>query len=164
MTTELKTLLALALALLLGGCGAGTDAPAEAPPPSDQPLHLVVYQNPQCGCCSLWVDYMTDHGFTAEIIEEPDPMARLERTGLAPESSSCHTALVDGYFVEGHVPADDVKRLLDKRPVALGLTVPGMPIGSPGMEHGGRRQAYDVLLVDQSGEFEVFNHYPAIEP
>ncbi len=164
MTTKLKTILALALALLLSACESNTDTPVEAPPQSSQPMHLVVYQNPQCGCCSLWVDHMKEHGFTAEMIEEPDFMARLERAGLRPELSSCHTALVDGYVIEGHVPADDVKRLLSERPVAHGLTVPGMPIGSPGMEHGNRRQAYDVLLFDISGDTQVFNHYPAIDP
>jgi len=164
MNTKRKILFAFSLALLLSACETETDAPVEAPPRSDQPMHLVVYQNPQCGCCSLWVDHMKDHGFNAEIIEEPDFMARLERAGLRPELSSCHTALIDGYVIEGHVPADDVMRLLSERPTAQGLTVPGMPIGSPGMEHGKRRQAYDVLLFDHSGDTEVFNHYPAIDP
>ena len=78
------------------------------------------------------------------------------RMGISPELSSCHTAILDGYFVEGHVPADDIKRLMAERPDALGLTVPGMPIGSPGMEMGSEREAFDTLLVQKDGTTEIF--------
>ena len=81
------------------------------------------------------------------------------RAGITPELSSCHTAFIDGYFVEGHVPAGDVQRLLAERPDALGLTVPGMPIGSPGMEMGDQRDAYDTLLVLRDGSTEVFESH-----
>jgi hypothetical protein len=82
-----------------------------------------------------------------------------DRAGVTPELSSCHTAFIDGYFIEGHVPASDVQRLLSERPDALGLTVPGMPIGSPGMEIGNQRDAYDTLLVLLDGSTEVFESH-----
>ena len=167
MITDNKMLPAMALAIatlfLLAACGTEEETNTQAPQAED-PMHMVVYQDPQCGCCSVWVNHLETNGFTATVIDEPDFMARLEHAGLPPKLSSCHTALVGGYVIEGHVPAEDVKRLLAERPEAHGLTVPGMPIGSPGMEHGRYRQAYDVLLVDHSGDFQVFNHYPAVAP
>ncbi len=115
---------------------------------------LAVAKSPTCGCCGAWVNHMRAAGFEVEVRELPDEaLAALKRRlGLAPEHTSCHTAEVDGYVVEGHVPAEDVTRLLAERPDALGLAVPGMPIGSPGMEMGGMREPYDTLLIGTDGE------------
>lgn len=117
-----------------------------------------VFKSESCGCCGLWVEHLKRHGFT------PKPknlalgqLARVKlKAGLKPEIQSCHTGMIEGYVIEGHVPAEDVKRLLIERPVAIGLSVPGMPIGSPGMEAGDRREPYDVLLVKQDGTTEVY--------
>lgn len=127
---------------------------------------IQVWKDPSCGCCKDWITHMHDHGFATTVHESGNSGARA-RLGLPRELGSCHTALVDGYVLEGHIPADDVKRLLKEKPTALGLTVPGMPIGSPGMDgpaYGGRKDAYDVLLVRktmQAGKVttEVFAHH-----
>lgn len=125
-------------------------------------LSLVVYQDPNCGCCGKWVKHMRDHGFSVESVFDSNLTARKQSLGVPARLRSCHTAVIDGYVIEGHVPAADVKRLLVERPEAKGLAVPGMPLGSPGMEVDGRRQAYDVLLFDPTGETTVFKHYTAI--
>jgi hypothetical protein len=119
---------------------------------------LFVTKSPSCGCCGAWVEHMRAAGFTVEVADvSPDTLDALKaRLGIAPEHSSCHTAQIGGYFIEGHVPAEDVKRLLVERPDAVGLTAPGMPIGSPGMEMGSEREPYDTLLIGSSGEAAVF--------
>lgn len=119
-----------------------------------------VYRSPTCGCCGAWVDHLKAAGFTVKVIEVDDTAKARRRFGLPEQFASCHTGVVDGYVVEGHVPAADIKRLLSSRPAALGLAVPGMPIGSPGMEHPGRSDAYDVLLIDRKGRESVFSHHP----
>lgn len=122
-----------------------------------------VYKSPTCGCCSKWVDHLRDHGFTVNTHDVGNKEARA-RAGISPSLGSCHTALVNGYAIEGHVPARDIKRLLRERPKAVGLAVPDMPHGSPGMESG-RSDPYDVLLVkekgDQRGDATVYNRYSA---
>lgn len=122
---------------------------------------LVIYKDPNCGCCDKWAEHMEAHGFTVESVLERDMAGRKLALGVPSELRSCHTAVVDGFVIEGHVPAADVLRLLEVRPEGAGLAVPGMPVGSPGMEYGGQRQAYDVLLFDTSGEPKRFKHYPA---
>lgn len=119
---------------------------------------VTVAKSPSCGCCGAWVDHMRAAGFEVGVQDVTDEaLAALKRRlGLAPEHTSCHTAEVDGYVVEGHVPAEDVKRLLAERPDARGLAVPGMPIGSPGMEMGGTREPYDTLLIGTNGEARLF--------
>lgn len=122
------------------------------------PLVLEVWKDPHCGCCQDWIAHMERNGFKAKVYQEGNAAARA-RLGLAPRFGSCHTALVGGYVVEGHVPASDVLRLLAMKPAALGLAVPGMPVGSPGMDgpaYGGRRDTYDVLLVRKDGTSAVF--------
>ena len=122
---------------------------------------IEVYKSPTCGCCSAWVEHMARAGFDtlARDVDQETLWSMKERAGVAPEVSSCHTAFVDGYFIEGHVPAGDVQRLLAEPPDALGLTVPDMPIGSPGMEMGNQRDAYDTLLVLRDGTTEVFQRH-----
>lgn len=122
---------------------------------------MVVYHDPNCGCCSKWIEHMEENGFQVESRLETNMNRVKHEHGVPRELPSCHTAIIDDYVIEGHVPASDVRRLLEENPDAKGLSVPGMPLGSPGMEHGNRRQAYDVVLFDESGEIEVFNHYPA---
>ena len=119
---------------------------------------VVVAKSPTCGCCAAWVEHMQAAGFEVEVQDVAqaalDDLKR--RIGLTPEQASCHTAAVGGYFVEGHVPAEDVKRLLAERPEIRGLAVPGMPVGSPGMEMGGRRDPYQVLAIAADGRASVF--------
>ena len=122
---------------------------------------LRVAKSPTCGCCGAWVEHMRNAGFKVEVTEmEQDALEMLKiRLGIAPQHASCHTAQIGGYFVEGHVPATDVKRLLNERPDGLGLTTPGMPIGSPGMEMGNERDPYDVLLVRKDRSATVFQSH-----
>lgn len=124
---------------------------------AEQAPRLVrVYRSPTCGCCGDWVTHLRQNGFEVEVqeIDDLEPIAL--RLGVPERLRSCHTGEIGGYFVEGHVPAADIQRLLAERPNALGITVPGMPIGSPGMERGNVRQPYQTLLVDRSGTPSVF--------
>jgi hypothetical protein len=119
-----------------------------------------VYKTPTCGCCNKWVEHLRAHGFTVRTTD----VATLEdikvRQGVPPHVQSCHTAVVNGYVVEGHVPARDVRRLVTERPAVAGLAVAGMPTGSPGMEVPGRApQPYNVLAFDRHGKTEVFASY-----
>lgn len=116
-----------------------------------------VYKSPTCGCCAKWVDHMRAHGFDVNVKDVGNKEAR-EEAGISTTLGSCHTALIGGYAIEGHVPAQDIKRLLKERPRAIGLTAPGMPHGSPGME-GARSEAYNVLLIDKTGGTTVFNRH-----
>lgn len=121
---------------------------------------IKIYKTESCGCCRLWVNHLQQAGFAVEVQNLEDLGPIKQRVGLPYGLGSCHTAEVGGYFIEGHVPAQDVKRLLRERPAARGLTVPGMPLGSPGMEvPSGEVQPYDVLLVDKDGKTSVFSTY-----
>jgi len=118
---------------------------------------VAVYKTPWCGCCKLWVEHLRKAGFTVEVHEVEDLEAEKDRMGVPADKRSCHTAQVAGYYVEGHVPAADIKRLLKDKPKAEGLVLPGMPIGSPGMEMpDGRTQPFAVELVDAKGHATVF--------
>jgi hypothetical protein len=121
---------------------------------------LTVYKNPGCGCCSAWADRMKDAGFSVSVTERSAQNRDKWLVGLQAEHQSCHTAVSEsGYVFEGHVPASIIRRFLDEQPAdAKGLSVPGMPVGSPGMESGNRRDPYDVLLVKTDGTVEVFAH------
>lgn len=121
------------------------------------PIH--VFKSPTCGCCSAWVDHMKAAGFAVTVTEVDDTSIARKQRGLPDRFGSCHTAIVAGYVVEGHVPANDVKKLLAMKPVAIGLAVPGMPVGSPGMEVGARKDPYQVLLVANDGRERVFSTY-----
>lgn len=116
---------------------------------------LVVYKESTCPCCNAWVDYMRSYGFRVVTYNVSDLPAVKAKHGIADAHQSCHTTEVGGYFVEGHVPADLVRRLLSERPRIAGLAVPGMPIGSPGMEVG-PPEPYDILAVDSAGRTTVF--------
>lgn len=119
---------------------------------------LHVYKSPWCGCCAGWVEHMRGAGFAVRISEVDDVDPVKDRHRVPAELRSCHTALVDGYVIEGHVPARDIRRLFAERPSAAGLAVPGMPGGSPGME-GGAQEPYDVLVFRDDGRAEVFASY-----
>lgn len=123
-----------------------------------EPRRLVVAKSPSCGCCNAWVQHMRRAGFAVETRDmEQDSLYGLKASfGITPDHASCHTAVIDGYVIEGHVPAEDVLRLLAERPSALGLAVPGMPIGSPGMEMGNEREPFDTLLIYASGDAQIF--------
>ncbi|MBC2884884.1 DUF411 domain-containing protein [Ochrobactrum sp. CM-21-5] len=111
--------------------------------------HMTMYKDPYCGCCEAWADHMKAAGFQVTVKVEEAMGAVKAKYGVAPNLSSCHTAIVDDYVIEGHVPAASVKQLLKERPKAIGLTTPGMPMGSPGMEMpGSAPDTYDVLLFD----------------
>lgn len=116
---------------------------------------VTVYKSPTCGCCRNWVDHMKAQGFAVVTIDTADLAAVKHSHGIAGDLGSCHTATVGGYVLEGHVPAADVRRLLAERPAVVGLAVPGMPMGSPGME-GPVKQAYDVIAFDRTGGRTVF--------
>ena len=115
-----------------------------------------VYKSPTCGCCGDWIDHLEENGFDVTATNSND-MGRIKaEAGLLPGLGSCHTAIVNDYVVEGHVPADDIKRLLSEAPKATGLSVPGMPAGSPGMEMGDRKDHYKVILFNEQGQTRVF--------
>jgi len=118
---------------------------------------VTVYKSPTCGCCSKWVDHMRENGFEVETRDMQNVNLVKSMSGVTSELASCHTALVDGYTIEGHVPAADVKRLLAERPRIKGLAAPGMPMGSPGMEIPGRgKDHFNVIAFDRDGTRTVF--------
>ncbi len=121
---------------------------------------LEVFRSPSCGCCGAWIAHMEAAGFAVQARMVADTAAARRRLGMPARLGSCHTGLVAGYVIEGHVPAADVRRLLSTRPDAIGLAVPGMPVGSPGMEMGEQRDPYQVLLVGRDGSESVFSSYP----
>lgn len=120
-----------------------------------------VYKSPTCGCCAKWVDHMRDHGFTVKTHDVGNKEIR-KKMGMSESLGSCHTAVINGYVFEGHIPAPDIKRFLRERPKALGLAVPDMPHGSPGME-GSRVDPYSVLMVKERGDARtdatIFSRY-----
>ncbi len=133
--------------------GSPADAASKASPA------IEVWKSPTCGCCQKWADYLTENGFTVSTRNTTRSMLNRikQQVGIAPKLASCHTALIDGYTIEGHVPAADIKRLLRERPDAVGLSVPDMPLGSPGMEQpDGKTEPYEVLLVKNDGSTETF--------
>ena len=123
--------------------------------------NIEVWKDPSCGCCKDWVKHLEDNGFTVKVNDVGNSAAR-SRLGIDRKYGSCHTALVGGYAIEGHVPAQDIKRLLKQKPTAVGLAVPGMPVGSPGMDgpvYNNRKDSYDVLLLTRDGGSTVFQRY-----
>ena len=141
----------LAAALVVTITLAGSSSRAQQKPPS-----ATVYKTATCGCCTKWVDHMRARGFDVKV-QDVDDIGRVKAThGVPPELSSCHTTLVGGYVIEGHVPADVVKRLLRERPKVAGLAVPGMPVGSPGMEQPGRRDPYAIVSFDRAGQRKIY--------
>ena len=138
--------------------------PAASQALAAKPL-VEVWKSPTCGCCKDWVTHLEKNGFQTKAYDLGNTAKRKE-LGLPTSLGSCHTAMVNGYVIEGHVPASEIHRLLKEKPVALGLTVPQMPIGSPGMdgsEYGGQKDKYDVLLVTRSLTVKRFASYHGTE-
>lgn len=142
--TILQAFFAGALSMSLG---------AHAAPPL-----VEVYKNEGCGCCDSWIEHLKANGFAVKARNVDSPSEYREKFGIPKQLGSCHTGFVQGYAIEGHVPAAEIKRLLAERPKAKGLAVPAMPVGSPGME-GPRKDPYDVLLVKADGSYTVYQHY-----
>lgn len=133
-------------------------APASTALAQGGPL-VDVYKSATCGCCGKWVEHLRANGFTVRAHDVADPARYRAQFGVPAELGSCHTGVVAGYALEGHVPAREVKRLLTERPAARGLAVPAMPLGSPGME-APRAEPYQVLLIDRQGRTSVYARYP----
>jgi len=141
--------LLLASSLTLGAC--------TSQPPTTA---IIMYKNPNCDCCGDWAKHMRQAGFTVAEDARENMDAVKEKYGVSDKLASCHTAIIDGYVIEGHVPAEDVKRLLKERPDVVGLTAPGMPMKSPGMQAEGKNpKNYDVFLFDHQGKATVYKHY-----
>ena len=155
---------------LLGGAAAGvfslaalrSAAALEQPPKKPAAAKaaaasraIVIYKDPNCGCCKEWVTHVRGAGFTPTVHDTADMKSVKASMGVPSALESCHTARVGGYTIEGHVPADVIEKLLREKPVALGLAVPGMPMGSPGME-GPRKDPYDVVLFEKGGKTRVY--------
>ena len=117
---------------------------------------MTVYNSPYCGCCTKWIDIMKSEGFKVNSIETNEVNNIKQKAGLQAGQTSCHTAFVDGYVVEGHVNYSAIKKMLEEKPNIIGITVPGMPIGSPGMEQGNTKQAYNILYVNKDGSTGVY--------
>lgn len=143
---KLHLLLATAV-LLLAACAPKTD--------SGHPT-IEVWKSPTCSCCSKWVEHLRNDGFKVTVHNETAMNSLKTKLGVPQALASCHTATVDGYVIEGHVPAQDIRKLLGEKPKALGLAVPGMPIGSPGMEQGDQHDAYETLAFTSAGESSVY--------
>ena len=129
---------------------------------SAEPMSIIeIWKSPTCGCCNDWIKHLEANGFRTRTYDQGNTAKRRE-VGMPAHYGSCHTALIDGYVIEGHVPAREIKRLLKEKPKALGLTVPEMPIGTPGMdgpEYGGQLDPYNVLLVRQDGTARIYQAY-----
>jgi hypothetical protein len=168
--SALRRLVAVAASILLVACstaedGARSDSTAaSALPtpgmakastnPADSSL-ITVYKTPTCGCCALWVDHMREHGFRVAVTDVAQ-LTPVKRTyGVPSDVATCHTGMIGGYFVEGHVPAEDVRRMLRERPDIIGIAVPGMPAGSPGMEVG-VVESYEVIAIGKDGSRKVW--------
>jgi hypothetical protein len=145
-----RTLVALCLSLLLTPLAVGSVYAGEPA--------IEVWKAPSCDCCDAWVAHLEANGFAVKAHGASQSMLDeiKRKAGITDKLASCHTGKIDGYVIEGHVPAADIKRLISERPEAAGLTVPGMPIGSPGMEVGDEKEPYDVLLIKKDGTTDVF--------
>ena len=157
---SVSRLLLLALAVLvMAACGDSGEAESTelSADTASIKIGMQVYKSPSCGCCSEWIDHVEAHGFSVTATDSDRMIAIKHAYDIEPQYQSCHTADVNGYVFEGHVPATVIQRFLADRPTnALGLAVPGMPIGSPGMEMGERFDDYDVLLLKTDGSSEVY--------
>ena len=161
MTSSLRRSGSNALLVTVVLLAAQSIAAAQQKPAPVKPL-LTVYKTPTCGCCSKWVEHMRENGFDAKVHDLPDLSEIKAKLGVPAELGSCHTAQVGRYLIEGHIPADAVHRLLKERPTTVtGLAVPGMPLGSPGMEvPGGSVQPYVILTFDGKGQTTVYERRP----
>lgn len=172
-STALRWMSVMLLAAVIAGCDGGPDRKAGRPQEPDGILNqgiangeavVTVYKSPTCGCCVKWAEYLDQHGFAVAMRDVDDLGEIKERFGVPRDLRSCHTATIDdgNYVLEGHVPAEDIERLLRTQPSGL-LAVPGMPLGSPGMEHPRGSAAYDTVFVGDDGVAHTFQHHPGDE-
>lgn len=150
MATKWKPLAVGAAVALVAATAVAAVATRDA-----EAVSVTVYKSPTCGCCANWVDHLEANGYEVTTVETADLSAVKAEHGIRPGIASCHTAIVEGYVIEGHVPADVIDRLLQERPNVAGLAVPGMPMGSPGME-GPRKDPYNVLTFDAAGNTTIY--------
>lgn len=120
---------------------------------------MTVYKSPYCGCCTKWVDIMKTKGFKVKTIVSNNMNQIKSKVGISDKTASCHTAIVDGYVIEGHVNYSAVKKMLTEKPDIVGITVPGMPVGSPGMEQGNMKQSYNILAIKKDGSLTVYEKH-----
>ncbi len=144
---SLKILFAISLML--------SNIPAQA----EEPTAITVYRSPTCSCCGKWMEHLKQNNFTIKDIPTEDMNAIKHKYGVSDEMASCHTAVVNGYVVEGHVPADDIKALLKAKPNVVGIAVPQMPSGTPGMEMDGKKDPYNVMSFDSDKHYQVFKSH-----
>ncbi len=126
---------------------------------SGKPIDIVVHRSPTCMCCGKWLAHLKENNFNVKDIVTDDVQAIKDKHGVTQDLASCHTAIVDGYVIEGHVPANDIKTLLKTKPKVVGLAVPGMVNGSPGMEMGDKKDPYKVVSFDSEKQVKEFNSY-----
>ena len=155
----MRSIISTAIAIIAAAGVAYVVSAQQKSPATAGPLPKVtVYKTSSCGCCRLWVDHMKKNGFDVQAMDvsSGDVRAVSKAAGLKDEGTSCHTAKIGSYTVEGHVPADDIKRMLKEKPAIAGLAAPGMPMGSPGMEQGNTKEPYDVIAFKKDGTSTVF--------
>jgi len=155
----MKKLLALTVILLGISTNPVIAEPAKPATEQSQPLEITVYRSPSCGCCSKWLTHLKQNQFTVNDVVIDDVATIKQKYGVPAKLASCHTAIVNGYVIEGHVPASDIKELINSKAKVVGLSVPGMTTGTPGMEMGNRKDPYDVVSFDKTGQTKVFKHY-----
>jgi hypothetical protein len=136
-----------------------TPHPAPSAKPDLSSTRVVVYKSPSCGCCGQWVDYMRRSGYTVTVHDQDDVTPVKRAAGVPDEAASCHTAQIGGYVVEGHVPVEAIRRMLREKPNIVGLAVPGMVAGSPGMEMGNTHPAYNVMAIGRDGHLSVYERH-----
>ena len=148
-----------AAAIAVAGFGIGAAAQQKSAATAAQ--KVTVYKTSSCGCCRLWVDHLKANGFDVQAMDvsAADVRAVSKAAGLPDDGVSCHTAKIGNYVVEGHVPASDIKRMLKEKPAIAGIAAPGMPMGSPGMEQGGAKEAYDVVSFTKDGKMTVYSKH-----
>jgi hypothetical protein len=139
--------------------GLGSAALAVAAQAQSAGPRISVIKSKTCGCCGMWLEHLKQNGFTVTSEDVEDLYERKDKMKIPAELQSCHTGVVEGYLIEGHVPAADILRLLKEKPKALGIAVPGMPTGSPGMEMGSKKDAFKVILFTEDGKQTVWNEY-----
>ena len=128
---------------------------------AEKPVDIVVHRSPTCSCCGKWVEHLKQNNFNVKDIVTEDVQSVKDQYGVGKDLASCHTAIVEGYVVEGHVPANDIKTLIKNKPKIVGITVPGMPSGTPGMEMGGKKDAFDIISFDKKDQRQVFSSHKA---
>jgi len=157
-----KWLLSLGVVIITGSFGTGIYTAvnfSQADTLSSEALEITSYRNPNCGCCHSWLEHLKAEGFTVKdnVTKNLEPIKT--KNNIPQDLMACHTAVINGYLVEGHIPASNIKRLIKDKPNVAGIAVPGMPIGSPGMESGDMKEPYTVFTFTDQGETEVYQEY-----